>query len=56
MGGKFQFVDLYGNKGQYVPAMGPNMKARTCVDCDSVIEKLSVGGGQVYYCPHCQAE
>ncbi|MFX1279111.1 MAG: DNA-formamidopyrimidine glycosylase family protein [Promethearchaeota archaeon] len=56
LGGKFQFVDLYGNKGNYIPAMGPNMKATTCVDCDSVIEKLSVGGGQVYYCPHCQAE
>ncbi len=56
LGGKFQFVDLYGKKGQYIPAMGPNMKAATCVNCDSVIEKLSVGGGQVYYCPHCQAE
>ncbi|MFX1344430.1 MAG: DNA-formamidopyrimidine glycosylase family protein [Promethearchaeota archaeon] len=55
-GGKFQFVDLYGNKGQYIPAMGPNMKAKTCIECDSVIEKLSVGGGQVYYCPICQAE
>ena len=56
LGGKFQFIDLYGNKGQYIPVMGPNMKAKTCVDCDSVIEKLSVGGGQVYYCPHCQEE
>ncbi|MFW9939515.1 MAG: DNA-formamidopyrimidine glycosylase family protein [Candidatus Thorarchaeota archaeon] len=55
-GGKFQFVDLYGNKGQYIPAMGPNMKAKTCIECDSVIEKLSVGGGQVYFCPTCQAE
>jgi formamidopyrimidine-DNA glycosylase len=56
LGGKFQFIDLYGKKGQYIPAMGPNMKATTCPNCDSVIEKLSVGGGQVYYCPHCQAE
>ncbi|MFW9879315.1 MAG: DNA-formamidopyrimidine glycosylase family protein, partial [Candidatus Thorarchaeota archaeon] len=56
LGGKFQFVDLYGNKGKYVPAMGSNMKIKTCIDCDSVIEKLNVGGGQVYYCPHCQAE
>ncbi|MFX0030515.1 MAG: hypothetical protein ACFE8B_14990 [Candidatus Hermodarchaeota archaeon] len=56
LGGKFQFIDLYGKKGQYIPAMGPNMKAATCVDCDSVIEKLSVGGGQVYYCPHCQTQ
>ncbi|MFW9872831.1 MAG: hypothetical protein ACFFG0_06990 [Candidatus Thorarchaeota archaeon] len=56
LGGKFQFFDLYGNKGQYIPAMGPHMKAKTCTKCDSVIEKLSVGGGQVYYCAHCQAE
>ena len=54
LGGKFQFVDLYSKKGQYLPAMGPNMKGKTCFDCGSGIEKLSVGGGQVYYCPHCQ--
>lgn len=56
LGGKFQFVDFYGNKGQYLPAMGPNMKDKTCSDCSSGIEKLSLGGGQVYYCPHCQEE
>ena len=54
LGGKFQFIDLYGKKGQYIPAMGPNMKDKTCSDCGKGIEKLSVGGGQVYYCPHCQ--
>ncbi|MFX0080589.1 MAG: DNA-formamidopyrimidine glycosylase family protein [Candidatus Hodarchaeota archaeon] len=56
LGGKYQFVDLFGNKGQYIPAMGPNMKGKTCSDCGSDIEKLSVGGGQVYYCPQCQEE
>ena len=56
LGGKYQFVDLYSKKGQYIPAMGPNMKGKTCSDCGSGIEKLSVGGGQVYYCPHCQVE
>jgi len=54
LGGKDQFVDLYGKNGQYIPAMGPNMKGKTCPECDSGIEKLSVGGGQVYYCPKCQ--
>ena len=53
-GGKFQFVDLYGKKGHYIPAMGPNMKGKTCSECNSGIEKFSVGGGQIYYCPHCQ--
>ncbi|MHA2281809.1 MAG: DNA-formamidopyrimidine glycosylase family protein [Promethearchaeota archaeon] len=56
LGGKYQFVDLYGKKGQYMPAMGPNMKGKTCYDCGTGIEKFSVGGGQVYYCPHCQEE
>lgn len=56
LGGKYQFVDLYGKKGGYIPAMGPNMKGKSCSDCGSLIEKLSVGGGQVYYCPHCQEE
>lgn len=54
LGGKYQFVDLYGKMGKYIPAMGPNMKGKTCSECSSGIEKLNVGGGQVYYCPHCQ--
>ncbi len=54
LGGKFQFVDLYGKKGLYIPAMGPNMKGKTCSECGSGIEKFSVGGGQIYYCPQCQ--
>jgi len=54
LGGKNQFVDLFSKKGQYIPSMGPNMKGKTCSDCGSNINKLSVGGGQVYYCPHCQ--
>ncbi|MHA2183135.1 MAG: hypothetical protein ACXAAH_17080, partial [Promethearchaeota archaeon] len=56
LGGKFQFIDLFGKKGKYIPTMGPNMKGKTCTDCGSSIEKLSVGGGQVYYCPLCQVE
>ncbi len=52
--GKDQFHDIYGNQGTYVPAMGPNMRSRSCSLCGTIIEKLSVGGGDVYYCPHCQ--
>ncbi len=52
--GKDQFFDLYGNQGGYTPAMGPNMKQQTCPACGTPIEKLSVGGGHVYLCPHCQ--
>jgi formamidopyrimidine-DNA glycosylase len=54
LGGKDQFNDLYGNQGGYIPAMGPNMKQQNCPICKTPIEKLSVGGGQVYICPNCQ--
>ncbi len=54
LNGKDQFYDLYGNQGGYSPAMGPNMKHRTCPKCGTPIEKLSVGGGHVYLCPNCQ--
>lgn len=53
-GGKDQFIDLYGNRGGYTPAMGPNMKQQACPLCGTPIERLSVGGGQVYFCPKCQ--
>jgi formamidopyrimidine-DNA glycosylase len=53
-GGKDQFLDLNGKRGRYVPAMGPNMKQKTCPSCGTTIEKLSLGGGQIYYCPKCQ--
>jgi formamidopyrimidine-DNA glycosylase len=54
LNGKDQFYDLYGNQGDYTPAMGPNMKQQPCPMCGTLIEKLSVGGGNVYLCPNCQ--
>jgi formamidopyrimidine-DNA glycosylase len=54
LGGKDQFKDLYGRQGAYTPAMGPNMKGKICSACGQFIEKLSLGGGQVYFCPNCQ--
>lgn len=53
-GGKNQFVDLYGKQGTYTPAMGPNMKDQNCPTCNTKIEKINHGGGQVYLCPKCQ--
>jgi formamidopyrimidine-DNA glycosylase len=53
-GGKTQFMDLYGNPGNYEPSIGPNMKGQQCVDCGANVEMLSLGGGQVYFCPKCQ--
>ncbi|MCJ7610023.1 hypothetical protein MUP00_10225 [Candidatus Bathyarchaeota archaeon] len=52
--GKDQFTDLYGNRGGYTPAMGPNLKGRNCPRCGTPIERLSVGGGEVFLCPECQ--
>ena len=54
LNGKDQFLDLYGNRGGYAPAMGPNMKQQPCPNCGTPVERLSVGGGQVYFCSHCQ--
>jgi formamidopyrimidine-DNA glycosylase len=54
LGGKDQFLDLYGVQGRYTPAMGPNMNGKTCQVCGSSIEKTSLGGGQVFFCPKCQ--
>ncbi len=54
--GKYQFIDIYGVKGGYVPAMGPNMKNETCPECGILIEKIPHGGGHVYLCPGCQKE
>lgn len=54
LGGKKGFLDLHGKEGGYTPAMGPSMKGQTCASCGAPIEKLAVGGGDVYYCPTCQ--
>jgi formamidopyrimidine-DNA glycosylase len=54
LGGKDQFVDLHGKHGRYVPAVGPGMKNKACQKCGTPIEKLSLGGGHVYFCPKCQ--
>jgi formamidopyrimidine-DNA glycosylase len=54
LGGKEKFTDIYGGSGAYTPVMDSNMKGQDCSKCGTLIEKLSVGGGQVYYCPKCQ--
>jgi formamidopyrimidine-DNA glycosylase len=53
-GGKNQFIDLHGKQGSYTPAMGPNMKDNACPTCGTKVQKLSLGGGQIYFCPKCQ--
>jgi formamidopyrimidine-DNA glycosylase len=53
-GGKYQFIDFHGKQGSYIPTMGPNMKGKNCNACGGKVEKLSLGGGQVFCCPKCQ--
>ena len=53
-GGKKGFVDLYGEPGGYVAAMGSNMRGESCPRCGSAVERLAHGGGHVYLCPGCQ--
>lgn len=52
LGGKDKFIDLYGKPGRYAPTIGLHLK--TCPTCGTSIEKLSIGGGQTYFCPKCQ--
>jgi len=54
LGGKDQFLDIYGKQGSYIPAMGPNMKGKSCPTCGTPIESISHGGGRVYLCQKCQ--
>ena len=55
-GGKEKFIDLYGNKGRYQAKMGPKMKGKKCLRCNTSIDRLQHGGGQVYLCPGCQVD
>ncbi len=52
LGGKDQFFDLHGNQGRYSSPMGSHIKI--CTKCGTRVEKLSIGGGQTYFCPMCQ--
>jgi|SRR5271157_2974417 len=54
LNGKNRFLDLYQNRGHYIPAMGPNMRKKNCPVCKSPIGELSLGGGKVFVCPKCQ--
>jgi len=54
LGGKTQFINLYGKQGGYIPAMGSNIRGKACTKCGTKVEKLSLGGGQTYCCPKCQ--
>ncbi len=51
-GGKDQFTDLLGAKGQYTLLMGSHVNF--CPHCQVEIEKIAIAGGMTHYCPNCQ--
>ncbi|MBN2230046.1 MAG: hypothetical protein JW779_10710 [Candidatus Thorarchaeota archaeon] len=53
-GGKDNWTNLYGEAGRHTPVMGSNMKDKDCPECGAKIEMIAHGGGQVFFCPHCQ--
>ncbi len=54
LGGKDEFIDLYGKAGSHHPFVGPHMKGQPCPECGATIEKEVIAGGPSYFCPSCQ--
>jgi len=54
LGGKTQFINLYGQHGKYEPVMHSAMAGKLCGVCGTEVIKLSLGGGHCCICPCCQ--
>ena len=54
LGGRYDEVDLFGNKGGYVRLMDIKSVGTPCKNCGSEIKKISYLGGACYLCPVCQ--
>ena len=54
LGGKTQFINLYGQHGKYAPVMHSAMAGKLCGVCGTEVIKLSLGGGHCCICPCCQ--
>ena len=55
LGGRYDEVDLYGQKGGYLRLMDSKTAGTPCVKCGSEIVKIAYLGGACYLCPQCQA-
>jgi len=55
LGGRYDEVDHYGNKGGYIRLMDSKTKDTPCINCGTEIKKISYLGGACYICPHCQS-
>ena len=54
-GGRDTEKDLFGNPGGYQTVMSKNNKEMICPACGGAIKKEAYLGGNIYYCPVCQA-
>lgn len=54
-GGRYDEVNLYGERGGYVRLMDSKAVGRPCPECGGEVEKMQYLGGACYVCPHCQS-
>jgi formamidopyrimidine-DNA glycosylase len=54
LGGRYDEVDHFGNKGRYIRLMDSKTKDTPCINCGTDIRKISYLGGACYICPRCQ--
>lgn len=54
LGGRYDQIDLFGNKGLYIRLMDSKTRGTPCTRCGSKIQKISYLGGACYICPQCQ--
>jgi formamidopyrimidine-DNA glycosylase len=54
LGGRYDEVDLLGNNGGYIRLMDIRTKGTPCINCQTIIQKISYLGGACYICPNCQ--
>jgi formamidopyrimidine-DNA glycosylase len=55
LGGRYDEVDHYGQKGGYIRLMDSKTKGTPCTVCGTEITKISYLGGACYLCPSCQS-
>ena len=54
LGGRYDEVDLFGNKGNYMRLMDSKSAGTPCLNCGQDIQKISYLGGACYLCTNCQ--
>lgn len=53
-GGRYDEVDLFGQRGGYVRLMDKEALKRPCPVCSGEVQKIQYLGGACYLCPDCQ--